>query len=540
MVDGGRNETILKGFFLGKRHAELQMKATLAKEMLKEARARKAENQGVKEKVFEPKYDMEKLEDYGAKPPKSFWSEVEKKQWKEVRHRKGGIDYVKLERMAEDYPFPGILERVVRDLKEGARLGVAEEFRVASTANNAPSAMEAGYQVTDAVVGWLRDGYAMGPFEKEEVPFEDFKISGLMAKIKPNGKARVINNMSRGKPNSVNEGIDKEDFIYSMSSTRAWVRILIRCGKGARFMKVDWAEAYKQIPVHRDDVRLQGFAWLGKIFFELALVFGCVASVGIYDRADKVILFLALQKAEVPPHLAIQHLVDVCYAAPEKSEKSDRFYRAYLEVCEELNVRLADLTQKDKIFEPRTDGQVLGIDYDGLEMVWYLSEEKMGSIMELIEKLREDGEGTARKMKKLCGKLVDIRDLVEGAKYYLAHLIMAANVFSEKEDMEKMVQEEKWLERDLSFFSMVLPVYSSYRIRIREQWQDHQKLIQMRLGEAGQMLVGEWEFLWRTRFGLMSRGSWLCHAQAGGDLCGQRWQCEDVEQGMDHQVRHVH
>ena len=43
MVDGGRNETILKGFFLGKRHAELQMKATLAKEMLKEARARKAE-----------------------------------------------------------------------------------------------------------------------------------------------------------------------------------------------------------------------------------------------------------------------------------------------------------------------------------------------------------------------------------------------------------------------------------------------------------------------------------------------------------------
>ena len=247
-----------------------------------------------------------------------------------------------------------------------------------------------------------------------------------------------------------------------------------------------------------------------------------MASVGIYDRADKVILFLALQKAEVPPHLAIQHLVDVCYAAPEKSEKSDRFYRAYLEVCEELNVRLADLTQKDKIFEPRTDGQVLGIDYDGLEMVWYLSEEKMGSIMELIEKLREDGEGTARKMKKLCGKLVDIRDLVEGAKYYLAHLIMAANVFSEKEDMEKMVQEEKWLERDLSFFSMVLPVYSSYRIRIREQWQDHQKLIQMRLVEAGQMLVGEWEFLWRTRFGLMSRGSWLCHA-LGTSYPESRW-----------------
>ena len=73
---------------------------------------------------------------------------------------------------------------------------------------------------------------------------------------------------------------------------------------------------------------MQGFAWLGKIFFELALVFGCVASVGIYDRAAKVVLFLALQKAEVPPHLAIQHLDDVCYAAPEKSEKSEHIWRS--------------------------------------------------------------------------------------------------------------------------------------------------------------------------------------------------------------------
>ena len=81
-------------------------------------------------------------------------------------------------------------------------------------------------------------------------------------------------------------------------------------------MKVDWAEAYKQIPVHKKDVELQGFAWLGKIFFELALVFGCVASVGIYDRAAKVILYLAPCKADVPSHLAIQHLDDVCYCAP--------------------------------------------------------------------------------------------------------------------------------------------------------------------------------------------------------------------------------
>ena len=365
-----------------------------------------------------------------------------------------------LKKMAEGYPFPGTLDKVITDLKEGARLGVKEEFRIPSNANNAPSAIEAGYQVTDAVLGWLNDGYALGPFEKKEVPFSNFKISGLMAKIKPNGKARVINNMSGGKPNSVNEGIDKTDFIYSMSSTKAWVRIMLRCGKGCRFMKVDWAEAYKQIPVHKKDVELQGFAWLGKIFFELALVFGCVASVGIYDRAAKVILYLALNRAKVPAHLAIQHLDDVCYCAPEKSDKADRFYKAYIEVCERVNVKLADLSQKDKMFEPQTEGQVLGIGYDSLEMVWYLSEEKMRTILGLIKELREEREGRARDIKVLCGKLVDIRELVEGAKYHLAHLIMAANVFNEKEDLERVVEVDDWLERDLYFFSIVLPAYS--------------------------------------------------------------------------------
>ena len=449
------------------RHKRLQRRATLAREILVEERRRGENLEEILLKKFTPKYDVKKLDDYGVKPDESFWSKIEKKEWKEVRDREGGIDYKRLRELGKNYPFPATLERVIQDLKEGARLGVAEEFRKPSTATNAPSAIEAGYEVTDAVLGWLKDGYAMGPFEKDEIPFKEFKISGLMAKIKPNGKARVINNMSGGKPNSVNGGIDKKDFVYSMSSTRAWVRIMVRCGKGCWMTKLDWAEDYKQIPVNKRDVELQGFAWLGRVFFELALVFGCVSSVGIYDRAAKVVLYLALERAAVPAHLAIQHLDDVCYGAPAKSEGADRFFKAYLEVAKEVNVKLADVTQKDKMFEPRTEGQVLGIEYDSLEMVWYLSKEKLVIILGLIQKLREEREGSAREMKRICGKLVDIRDLVEGSKYHLAHVIMAANVYNEKEDLDKMVEVDDWLERDLYFFSIAVPRFSR-RIELQD------------------------------------------------------------------------
>lgn len=386
---------------------------------------------------------------------------MQKQEWSEIKNRKGGIDYRRLESLAQEYgyPFSGTLHKVVTDFKDGAKLGVKVGNRVPSTSTNAPSAIEAGYQVTDAVVGWLRDGYAIGPFDRDDLPFRNVKISGLMCKIKPNGKARVINNMSKGRPNSVNEGIDKRDFVYSMSSTQAWIRIMVRCGRYCKFVKVDWAEAYKQIPVCKEDVELQGFAWLGKIFFELSLVFGCVSSVGIYDRAAKVVLYLAQARAEVPAYLGIQHLDDVCYCAPEKSDEAERMYRAYLSVCKELNVKLAPEGQKDKMFGPSTDGQVLGINYDSVEMVWYLTEQKLASILSLIGKLREDREGSVRDIKKLCGKLVDIRHLIEGARFHLAHLIMAANVYNDKEDMDELVEVDEWLEKDLYYFSLVLPVY---------------------------------------------------------------------------------
>ena len=111
-------------------------------------------------------------------------------------------------------------------------------------------------------------------------------------------------------------------------------------------------------------------------------------------------------------------------------------------------------------FGPRTDGQVLGVNYDTVDMTWYLTDQKLNIILLLIQQVMEEGEATARVFKKLCGKLVDIRDLIIGAKFHLAHLIMAATVYSDKQDMEEIAVMDEWLKSDLRYFSLVLPVYS--------------------------------------------------------------------------------
>ena len=319
--------------------------------------------------------------------------------------------------------------------------------------------MECGEQVTDALLDWLEEGFVIGPYDPEEVPFDKQKISRLMCRLKPNGKARIIINLSKGYPVSVNEGINKDDFPTAMSSTTAWIRILWRCGRNSRFAKNDWASAYKQVRVHPEDVWMQGFAWLGKIFFELALVFGSSSSPGIYDRLAKVVFFIALKAAKFPSHLAIQHLDDVCSCSPDGSADMDRFYRVYSELCEKLNIQLADEADPDKAFSPRREGQVLGVDYDTTTMTWHLREDKLAGILTIIVDIMEEGEATVRTMKRICGKLIDIRNLIPGGKIHLVHLIMEAGSVTEKEDMEKVVTVSDWCRADLWYFSLVLPAY---------------------------------------------------------------------------------
>jgi hypothetical protein len=75
-----------------------------------------------------------------------------------------------------------------------------------------------------------------------------------------------------------------------MSSTKKWLEVLDKAGRGAEMVKIDWASAYKHVAVRRQDIELQFFHWLGKDFVELCLVFGGRSSAGIYDRLAKLVL----------------------------------------------------------------------------------------------------------------------------------------------------------------------------------------------------------------------------------------------------------
>ena len=92
----GRN---YHSFSLGGRFRNLRMRWQSAMELLLLAKGKVGNRGEAPKKKFEPKYNVERLDDYGEKPDESFWENVEKKHWQDVESREGGINHKKLEEL---------------------------------------------------------------------------------------------------------------------------------------------------------------------------------------------------------------------------------------------------------------------------------------------------------------------------------------------------------------------------------------------------------------------------------------------------------
>ena len=225
--------------------------------------------------------------------------------------------------------------------------------------------------------------------------------------------------------------------------------------------------AYKQIRVNIEQVWQQGFRWLGRVFYELCLIFGGTSSAGIFDRLAKLVLHIVIVHSGMPARCVVQVLDDVCSASPAGSGRALKFYNCYQEVCRKIGVKLAPADDPDKAFGPSTSGIVLGVCYDTVDWVWFLREDKLSIILNMIEDIMENEEVTQRYVKSMMGKLMNIRSLVPNGKYYLGNLIQDSH---QTEDLEAMVTVSDWTRADLAWWKLVLPLCNK-----RTKLQDHDR-----------------------------------------------------------------
>ena len=372
-------------------------------------------------RVFKPKVDLPILPCYRSTAPDSFWDKFPVNHTSPARSL---VDPDKLEALAlqTNYPHKAILQEVLLDLRYGAKIGCKGPSRQPSRALNAPSAYDNGRRVTDAIASWVQKGFAFGPVKPEDVP-KDAKFSGLMTREKPDGSVRIIINLSSPAGISVNDGICSDEFPTTMSSTRKWLEVLQRTGRQSTFCKVDWSEAYKHISVCSADIALQWFEWAGRCFAELCLVFGCSSSAGIYDRLAKIVLHCVLNQSRFPSDWVIQHLDDVCAAAPAGSPLLLNFDQKFSELAAVLGVKLAPRDDPEKSFGPSTSGTVLGVHYNTVDWTWAIPAEKLGRILHSLRSLIDADTIPLDQLWSIVGKILHVHPLLPDGRFHLFHLL---------------------------------------------------------------------------------------------------------------------
>ena len=216
----------------------------------------------VKEEADEPKEFNPKnknipvLETYSDELGDEYWSKWEKMQY-EPENNKSWIKPEELKKEAERLGMTEKLklEEIVKTLEAGANLEVKGEGRWSSRGRNNPSTLEYGARLADSLQSAIKDGFMWGPLTEEEMPWEAFKVSPMTVRLKPNGAARIIVNLSwphegrlgEGKPISVNKGMEEwEEFeATKMTSDYRWREALYRAGCPSEMVKNDWNAAYK-------------------------------------------------------------------------------------------------------------------------------------------------------------------------------------------------------------------------------------------------------------------------------------------------------
>ena len=354
--------------------------------------------------------EIPELNSYGTKPGSDFWKVFPFRQMPSEIATK--VNAKKLDELLDQLKqklTPSQFDRgkrVVNNLKVGAP-SCQKNPLPAYQAKNADGALKHGREVTDTIAHWVKSGFASGPFDSP--PLSKFRVNSLAA-VPQDGKVRPVINVSEPKDYSFNDNIDKNKLEkVKMTSARNFGYSLKNCGKNAKFSKFDMKDAYKQVPCPLSDLRLQGFCWLNKYFFETSQMFGAKTAVPNYDTLGSTVEVVTHVQCDESPGDVHRHLDDVPTVSPASSNFCEQFSEKYVKVCKDLNIDLAEnCPAREKAFSNETSGKVLGIWFDSTDLSWTLPQDKKDKTLRAIFDAKNNNLLSILEMQKLMGNLNNV------------------------------------------------------------------------------------------------------------------------------------
>ena len=180
--------------------------------------------------------------------------------------------------------------------------------------------------------------------------------------------------------------------------------------------KADIQEAYRLLPIHKDDKHLLGMQWEGQIFIDAALPFGLRSAPLIFTAiADGLEWILKQRGVSYIAH----YLDDFITVGPPHSDQCLVNQSILFETCNELGIPLAP----HKSVGPTTCLVFLGIEIDSSAMELRLPHDKLLTLKELLTEWQFKVVCSREQLESLLGHLNHACSVVKPGRSFVSRLI---------------------------------------------------------------------------------------------------------------------
>ena len=348
------------------------------------------------------------------------------------------------------HPDRPLCSTVVRRFYAGADIGHRgpSPHQSGHAANNTSALLHAA-AVSRAIQLEVERGHVCGPFTQP--PLASFHVNPLSARLKPDGSARLILDLSQPRGASVNDGIDPAEFSCSYTSVdEAIALVFMNGGRGALLAKADIKHAFRLIPVSPEQWHLLGFQWNKVFYFDTRLSFGSRSSPRIFNDFAACLAWIFRTHSNNP--LVRHYLDDFFLVAPSLSVAS-RTYNTILDQSRDLGVPLA----ADKCVPPTTRLVLLGVEIDTDSMTISMPAEKCASLLDKLQALANRPKAKRRTLLSVVGILGHASKCIPPGRGFTRRILDAALSVARPGHRVRLTAA---LQRDVQWWLTFLPQWN--------------------------------------------------------------------------------
>ena len=258
----------------------------------------------------------------------------------------------------------------------------------------------------------IANQWSIGPFNSP--PFPVFVVNSIEVVPKKSGGFRMITDLSR-PAEGVNHCIDKGDYSLQYASVDDAIAILTRSGTDAVMCKLDLKDAFRLVPVRKDDWPLLGYQWESFYFFHTRLPFGLRSSPFFFNRVAKLLAWIISNTTGTTG--LIQYLDD--FWCGDMKDMCQNTFDTFQDTCYKLGIALSP----DKLEGPSSTITFLGIELDSRNQTISLPSDKLEEILMELHQWSSIKKCTKRQLLSLIGKLSFAAKCIPAGRIFFRRLI---------------------------------------------------------------------------------------------------------------------